>query len=333
MSWLAKLSFGLGLIASSHKPSPMAGGGWPLQRCLIVHIHELTDRASTITAARFWQIRFDAGRRMLDARDKMQEGFFMLLPEALNLARSCLVSDPRDKIFGVMSLVDGTAEPLPIVNYQGDLVEVYISCAKLLLAGNTGISLLSMIDHTTQAPWLPGGKANKPMKKATSRHHWPSFPLRVNGLPSWCPDFSQTPRPAPLSEICGADVLSAATGVPSRFKLTDDDHWLQVQGYDFDTIVDTAEDSCTFLKRHVAGFGDTFCACCLVWAESTHLQGNPQSKCYGGLSSPTRLMPLKWNSRTLRDGTSKQLEMPSHRCFPPATEKKMPIGRGAMQKQ
>jgi hypothetical protein len=47
---------------------------------------------------------------------------------------------------------------------------VYIFCAKLPLAGDTGISLLPMINRAAQALWPPGGKSNKPIKPQTSTH-------------------------------------------------------------------------------------------------------------------------------------------------------------------
>jgi hypothetical protein len=100
---------------------------------IVIQMHELADRVSNASAALFWRTRFEAGLRMLEAREKAQKGVLMSLPQALNLARSCLVSDPRDKIFGILSLTDAAAEPLPVVDYDAEVVDVYISCKSVVV--------------------------------------------------------------------------------------------------------------------------------------------------------------------------------------------------------
>lgn len=97
--------------------------------------------------------------------------------EALRLARSSASTDPRDKIYGMLSIPTGDARsdgtPFLEADYRWTTAEVFIAVAAKILLEQQNLDLLSKVQHKDRIPAK---------------------------LQSWVPDWSNTHGPAPLCD-------------------------------------------------------------------------------------------------------------------------------------
>lgn len=160
------------------------------------------------------------------------------LQEAVTEARNRRAGDGRDKLFGVLSLVQcfdsDDAEGLA-ADYQKTVQEVYCDCANALLQSeNTGIFLLSLVGQIREG--------------CSVEYAFPSSYIKlfkpddgfVQGLPSWVADLSAPARPFPLREISSLE-FSAALDMDPEFEVTEEGRVLEVKAAVLDRVIATGD--------------------------------------------------------------------------------------------
>ncbi|KAI1327764.1 hypothetical protein F5Y16DRAFT_370865 [Xylariaceae sp. FL0255] len=139
----------------------------------------------------------------------------------IQTARDCVAQDPRDYVFSMIPLANPSARrhfhnsesqtlALPTVDYSKSVQEVYTEAAKYVVLERQDL----MVWYGERPPC---GK-------------------RINGLPSWVPDFSVgQPKTTVLSPNNGLRVWWDTLSVRKEIKISDDNA-LQLQVYPFDRI-------------------------------------------------------------------------------------------------
>jgi hypothetical protein len=221
---------------------------WVKEATLVVQRN--SDRVSVASVGYWWRTRFQGCILMLETRRQYQrcqeQDKLMAFEDALKLSRGCLVSDPRDKIFGILSISKDRNTVVPKIDYRKPAVEIYIDCVMSLMNGLTGVYTLSLVDSTSKCGYVPGMRKNKP-NMVPGLHEWPAFPTHIPDLPSWCLDFTRIPRPQPFRDLCG-DNFSASSSLRPTFNFLHGGRTLQIRGVIWDVIADTAEDYTGFTK-------------------------------------------------------------------------------------
>ena len=148
-----------------------------------------------LTARRHWHLSSELGTTYT---------FLDLLYYALQW--SCY--DPSDKIYGLVGLADPTLrQQLAVgIDYQKPAKEVYVEFARCWIPRDPHLQLLHMVSFT---------------------------PNRIEGLPTWCPDFSSAPAATLLVPELLATQYRAGIGkgVTPRVSLSADSPLLHVEGF------------------------------------------------------------------------------------------------------
>jgi hypothetical protein len=117
-----------------------------------------------------WSFIFGTAKRVMNQRGAMtniSEGKFSTLLDVLARFKHTEASDPRDKIYALLGLVN---DPLGVrVDYMKSAAEIYVGVALALINSSANLDILC------QCPW-------------ESRHRRRNLPP-LEGLPSWAPDF------------------------------------------------------------------------------------------------------------------------------------------------
>ncbi len=130
------------------------------------------------TYAGFRNAVFDLLRR----REKIDEDNFDLL-DLLDAYRFREASNLRDKVFAFTSVA--CKVPDGFVNYRLPLRDCLVHCAKKLILGTHGLQVLRCVY---------AGAETERSKELASKHMQQDLRMpmiRMPGLPSWCPDWSQ----------------------------------------------------------------------------------------------------------------------------------------------
>jgi hypothetical protein len=200
----------------------------------------------------------DSNRVMLQAREAYSKGVMLSLEDMLILSRGRLVTDARDKVFGILSVATRaslrissrpTTEPSEpqtpkelTADYSRSTVDVFTECARCLITGDTGLHLLSFVGR-------PLDDIQTPKRVATA---W-----RVPNLPSWVPDLTLPIRPLPLWAVTSRDPLYAtASSLKPHFEFADEGRELRLQANKWDTVAAVGEDSNLFnalARGHLRG--------------------------------------------------------------------------------
>lgn len=141
------------------------------------------------------------------------------LHTALHFARSRQASEPMDKVYAVLGLIDEDARGRVRVDYsekaRENLWRVYIDAVKVALT-----------HQNCNLGWL--------LMEASSQEVLP-------GLPSWCPNFNSR-----LKAFVLPYQFSNAGGTlndTENFSINDENRQLSLQAYHFDTVAETVEDT------------------------------------------------------------------------------------------
>lgn len=98
------------------------------------------------------------------------------LLQALHDNSGAEATDPRDKIFGILGLMDDSSPYLGMVDYRSTVEEVYTQAAVLLINQSRSLRLLSAASHSksnSQSPsqalpsWVPDWRSSKPAVSLT----------------------------------------------------------------------------------------------------------------------------------------------------------------------
>ncbi|KAH8588301.1 hypothetical protein B0O99DRAFT_693587 [Bisporella sp. PMI_857] len=171
----------------------------------------------------------------LRTRDTMVHGARLHFGDVLTLYRDRPSTDPRDKVFALLSICDpkslqicprhdGNA-PLSstqsalkselVADYSKSTTEVYMECAQCLLYQEPGLYVLSLVGCDG---YFPGRESMAP------------------GIPSWVPDPSITLLPKPLRSF-GGDAFTTATAMRSMFRVSEDARTLHLSAAKCDKVV------------------------------------------------------------------------------------------------
>ena len=118
-----------------------------------------------------WQQLFDEAQLITNQRDALRKGEETSLLDVLARFRQAVSTDPRDKIYGLLGLVSNTLGVE--ADYTKSVQELYIAVTTSLINSSANIDIIC------QNPW---------QRPATSREK------RLDGLPDWVPDFSDSSR-------------------------------------------------------------------------------------------------------------------------------------------
>ncbi|CAF9922506.1 MAG: hypothetical protein ALECFALPRED_002107 [Alectoria fallacina] len=127
--------------------------------------------------------------QMAELRRKRMDALPLSLERVLAMARVRRSTDPRDKIFGVLSLLPLEEWPCS-PDYSKSIVRVFSEVAKRMIEGSGSLILLGACEH----PWLPIGQEDhirRPFKY-----------LEVPKLPSWAPNWRAVRTSIPLHGGC-----------------------------------------------------------------------------------------------------------------------------------
>jgi hypothetical protein len=155
-----------------------------------------------------------------DMRRKLIQERSMNLRQLLIISRTSLASEPRDRIYGLRSMLSAEERSKIAVNYSRPIAEVYAEALRLIFANGEGPFYLSGV-------WLHGGKSSIPY------------------MPSWVPDFtSQTaelaPRPPGFMFHPTYPLSASGAGHNAKNgKVLDDLKTLQVEGVLVDVVEET----------------------------------------------------------------------------------------------
>ena len=122
----------------------------------------------------------EALQSIKSTRSEAQEGYRpSILSFADNLIRS-KATDPRDKVYSLLSMVDAAEASLINIDYSTPCAEVYAKATFAIIAANSELSVLLYIANDTSA-----SKALDPEDRPARRTG-----RRLPGLPSWAIDFT-----------------------------------------------------------------------------------------------------------------------------------------------
>ncbi|KAK0649336.1 heterokaryon incompatibility protein-domain-containing protein [Cercophora newfieldiana] len=155
-----------------------------------------------------------------------REGSHGLLAKLME-ARTCLATDPRDKIYAVISLAADGKDYLPSVNYVDDMQTVCKTYARLFVQNGQAAQLLYAIGSYQDINGTPTSSA------AAASTTWPS----------WVPNWSKRLSDLPITNIWDNNrPFSAAGSLPTSARVvpspsTTRPHVLVIKGSTLDTIV------------------------------------------------------------------------------------------------
>lgn len=98
---------------------------------------------------------------LLPRHYSMKTRFYGTIVEALSRCRSLEATDPRDRVYGVLSLVKGLSDRDVIINYELSVCEVYCNVVKFALRQTKSLSFLTNATLVDRNPalclptWLP----------------------------------------------------------------------------------------------------------------------------------------------------------------------------------
>ncbi|KUJ23875.1 HET-domain-containing protein [Mollisia scopiformis] len=144
---------------------------------------------------------------------------FLPISQTIMLYRSTEASDPRDKIYAFLGISHGGTVPIPqslAPNYSLSPRQVYIQWAEFMISSDTHLCLLSMVeDHSVR---------------------------KMDGIPSWVPDFSTECRPVPFRRQSPLP-FCADRGLGPMLAAFSEPGVLEVRGYKLNRITATAKSS------------------------------------------------------------------------------------------
>ncbi|KAE9376524.1 HET-domain-containing protein [Stipitochalara longipes BDJ] len=151
----------------------------------------------------------------LAPRDPDDENNTISLESVLYWHKSKDASDPRDKVYGILNLVEKSEAALIEVDYRKTVKEVYTAAVKAIIQTTHSLDIISF--YSTRD-------------------------VNLHNLPSWVPDLSSSSG-APWSLQAGSIFKPAAGGpLSAKFSCFDaNDNVLNVQGFCIDTISNLAE--------------------------------------------------------------------------------------------
>ncbi|KAF2256372.1 hypothetical protein BU26DRAFT_513206 [Trematosphaeria pertusa] len=154
----------------------------------------------------------------------------------LDVARSFDVSEPRDKVYGLLgfSTINAAKESGVFVmpDYGVSIVEVYMQVARTLVEREEALNVLSFVVHGKADEDEEGGNEGK-----------------RNGLPSWVPDWNCKDVVFPFMGYRPANRHHAGTARPMRLLPTEDPKCLSLKGVAVD-VVSEARDRILFTQLH-----------------------------------------------------------------------------------
>lgn len=129
------------------------------------------------------------------------------LLEVMRACRRKLCADPRDKLYGILGLLDKDIRNEFPVDYSLSVKEVYVRVFDYLLCTTERLDVLCEAVH---------------------------FPLHTSSnLPTWVPDWSHNPETTALGRSCN---FSAAGSVKALARVLDDRRRLEMSAIHLDTI-------------------------------------------------------------------------------------------------
>ncbi|KAL8836532.1 MAG: hypothetical protein Q9170_002887 [Blastenia crenularia] len=140
------------------------------------------------------------------------------LHSALHFARSRQTSEPVDKVYAVLGLVDNDARDQVPVDYseeaRKEFWNVYVNAVAVALRTGSGLGWLLMEASSQEA---------------------------LQGLPSWCPNFNSTLKcfalPYQFFNAGGGSLGASPEG--SNCSISDDKKRLSLQAYQIDSVMET----------------------------------------------------------------------------------------------
>ena len=156
-------------------------------------IHELRARLVYVAAA--WQSDFSQLLRL--------QGALLMQPadsfhEALARGKDSNATDSRDKVFGVLDLPKLEKRVKIAVDYNKNVVEVYIEAARALLQDAPDLRMLALVDM-----------ADGPVERQLGL-----YDSLTSGLPSWVPDWADRRPNASISRFISDQMLDVGHFVP-----------------------------------------------------------------------------------------------------------------------
>ncbi|GME59404.1 Heterokaryon incompatibility protein or allele [Neofusicoccum parvum] len=195
--------------------------------------------------------------------------------EAVLLGGTRLATNPRDKIFGLLSITDpASLQPSQLppadVNYDVAMKDLYVDIALRLLHGKAGLSMLSLVNHPLDKAAYKGTyktqfQKTKPIGNRIIDHYrgksrgWsketrsiilpeedifspdlqPDWDgIRTDAFPSWVPKLVSSIGCKPFFQRAkdGQSVFKAAQSTPPSFCTSANGRVLSVSAKPFDTI-------------------------------------------------------------------------------------------------
>lgn len=142
-----------------------------------------------------------------------QSGLFPFL-HLLDTARGFEVTNPRDKIYGLLgfpTLCDDLCPDAIIPNYALSVAQVYTNVSHNYIKTNQNLDILALV--------------------ATTQDMEP-----INALPSWVPNFNSIVTAAPISSINAGQQYTAGLSRPLHLSPSTNPHLLRLEGAVLDTI-------------------------------------------------------------------------------------------------
>ncbi|EKG17708.1 Heterokaryon incompatibility [Macrophomina phaseolina MS6] len=180
--------------------------------------------------------------------EQLDGGTACTLEAAVTEARNRRAGDGRDKLFGVLSLVQcfGSTDAEHLAaDYTKSIQEVYRQCAAALIQSqNTGMFLLSLVGQIRE-----GCSVDYAFPSSFIKLFRPDKGF-VQDLPSWVPDLSAPVRPFPLREITTLQ-FSAALSVEPEFAIAEEGGVLEMKAAVLDAVVATGDCRSTRLLQPI----------------------------------------------------------------------------------
>ena len=150
------------------------------------------------------------------ARRTLRDDGYLNLSALLDVADTKLVTDARDRVYGMLGLTSETLRRRISVSYVGQAFQVYIDCAKACIEEGAGSQILKLVTGRLKQP----------------------------GLPSWCPNLDSVEGPISRFE----DHLQAGIhrysheNSPPRCEMTiSEKNILSITGFQAGTVADIVD--------------------------------------------------------------------------------------------